>query len=337
VVVAAGQLLLCGDVPPVEAPEDWYREAAAFLQGEEDAAWNAIVTWARRQPGFEELWIDRANHDGWLTLAFSVDADLRQAELVEQFADTAVVAVPVAWTMSDLMVLQQQIGQFFTLQLQPQGMRGFATGIYPQKGVVSAEIGFLKPVWVAAINSRFAGQPVCIDGADPALAPQEGPQQPAGEGWRLLADQDETGKSYWTSIAFDDASYSALWDEARLRGDPPAVDFESEVVLWFGAVHGSSCPRLRLDGVTVAEERSLVHADITMLDAGGPCTADAIPHAYVVAFERARLPAGPFAIQLSVEDPPAGVPEERTVVHVDLKEPGSTAQPDQITRGGAIP
>jgi hypothetical protein len=93
---------------------------------------------------------------------------------------------------------------------------------------------------------------------------------------------------------------------------------------------------MRLDGVVVEPDRRLVHAQLAYLDFG-VCTADAIGHAYVVTLERSLLPEGPFAIQLSAEDPPAGVPEERTVVHVDLSSPGSTAEPDDISRGGAIP
>ena len=62
----------------------------------------------------------------------------------------------------------------------------------------------------------------------------------------------------------------------------------------------------------------------------GACTADANPHAYVVAIARDRLPAGPFAIQLGAADPPAGVPEERTLVAADLTGPGAVATADQV-------
>jgi hypothetical protein len=166
--------------------------------------------------------------------------------------------------------------------------------------------------------------------------PSEGPQPLSGDGWRLLADQDLTGQAYATGIAFDETSYAELWHRVGLSGDAPGVDFESNVVLWFGAVHGSSCPRLRLDDIVVERDRPLVHAQITELDYG-ICTADAAPHAYMVALERKNLPRGPFAIQLGAEDPPAGVPDERTVVGADLSVPGSTATPSDIRTGGQIP
>ncbi len=151
-----------------------------------------------------------------------------------------------------------------------------------------------------------------------SLLPSAGPQQPAGDGWRLLAAQDETGQSYRTGIAFDDQSYETLWAEIGLVGDRPAVDFEAKVAVWFGAVHGSSCPKLRLDGVVADRDAALLFADIVLIDGLMACTADAIPHAYVVAVERSRLPVGPFAIQLDQDGPPPGAPEERTVIDVDL-------------------
>jgi hypothetical protein len=55
-----------------------------------------------------------------------------------------------------------------------------------------------------------------------------------------------------------------------------------------------------------------------------------------VAVDRARLPRGPFAIQVGATDPPAGVPEERTLVTVDLSASGSTATDDQIGTDPAL-
>lgn len=329
---AADALPMCDDVRGPEAAADWYRDATIAMEGEESPGFVTITNWARRQPGFEELWIDRANHNGWLTLAFSHDAEARQHDLIAAgFADNKVVAVGVPWTMAQMEDLRQRVFDLLRLRVRP-----FGASFYPQLGIVRAEIYFLKPDVVEALNSQFAGQPVCIEGVDPSLAPSEGSQQTAGDGWRLLADQDHSGEPYRTAVAYDEASYAELWAAAGVDGERPAVDFRSEIVLWFGAVHGSSCPRMRLDGVVVEPDRRLVHAELTYLDYG-VCTMDAIGHAYVVTLERSLLPEGPFAIQLGAEDPPAGVPEERTIVHVDLSSPGSIAEPDDISRGGAIP
>lgn len=61
-------------------------------------------------------------------------------------------------------------------------------------------------------------------------------------------------------------------------------------------------------------------------DASIRCTAD-ISGAwqFVVALDRARLPAGPFMLQLGPTDPPAGAPKERTVVEIDLSQAGVDA------------
>jgi hypothetical protein len=82
--------------------------------------------------------------------------------------------------------------------------------------------------------------------------------------------------------------------------------------------------------VVVDTERATVHGEFVMPGSPMTCTSDANPEAYVVAIERDRLPDGPFAVQLHAEDPPPGAPEERTLVHVDLREPGSVATDDEI-------
>jgi hypothetical protein len=312
----------CDDVPYISAPASSYVGRPSSLDDEE--AVQQLQSWAAGKPGFEDIWLDRADHDGWITLAFSTQAAQRQDEMRAQFPDIAAVAVSVDWTSAELTQLQQRVVAVF----RPQQAR-FAIGVLPNKGVVSIDLPFLYPDLVALAEQQFAGARVCLSGDDPANAPVEGPQPTGGNGWRLLADEDEVGAAYRTGSAYDDASYQELWRVAGLPGPPAAVDFENEVAIWFGAVHGSSCPRLRLDDVVVDLDRSLVHGTITYLDVG-VCTADAIPHAYVVALDRARLPAGPFAIQLGAEDPPPGATEERTLVDADLSQPGSVARPDQI-------
>ncbi|MEO8626396.1 MAG: hypothetical protein ABI452_06820 [Candidatus Limnocylindrales bacterium] len=321
---------LCDDVAYLEAPAEWYRDSPIYVGNEMDGDIAAIRAWAARQPGYEDIWIDRS-HLGWITVAFSVDAAARQAELTEGFPGVGVVAVAVDWTSAQLERLQLRIVDTFRGEV-----KGFSSGQYPNKGVVSIELPYLEARLVAIAEQNFAGQPVCLSGADPALAPIEGPQPTSGAGWRLLADQDRTGESYRTGIAYDEASYEELWRAARLGGDPPQVEFQTEVAIWFGAVHGSSCPRMRLDGVVMDGVRALVFANLTYLDAGA-CTADAIPHAYVIAVERPRLPHGPFAIQLDAAGPPGGATEERTVVDVDLSRPGSVAQPGEIHGDSSLP
>lgn len=304
----------CDDVPAIAAAPERYGPGKVMA---DEAAVDTIITWAHGQPAFEEIWIDRDQHDGWITIAFSRDALVRQLDIEREFPGLAVVALEVPWTMPELQDLQGKVMRDLQQIVSSSGIR-------PNLGVVSVGIGVLEPARIAQVQAKFGGARVCVEGIDPADAPVEGPQLEGGEGWRLIADQDRVGPPYDTGIAADAEGYAALWAEIGLPGEPAAVDFETEVAIWFGAVHGSSCPRLRLDDVVVDVERALVYSAMTRFEIGG-CTADAIGHAYVVAVARSKLPHGPFTIQLQSEDPPAGViDQERTIVDVDLTLPGST-------------
>lgn len=315
----ASTLPFCEEVPQITAPAEYFRDEPIYVANEMPD--NDMRAWASTKPGFEGLWIDR-DHHGWLTLAFSQDAAVRQEELEAEFPEVGAVAVHVDWTMAELEAIEERIRPLLA-------EIAISFGISVNKGVVSLYIGPLTPERIGAVEEHFAGERVCVGGIDPALLPPNGPQQPAGEGWRLLADADGVGPAYRTGIAFDDASYAALWTTSRLNTDRPLVDFQSEVVIWFGAVTGSSCTNIRLDDVVVNHDMAVVYAEIVNLDFGG-CTDDIHSHAYVVALERPRLPSGPFAIQLSADGPPRGAPEERTVVDVDLSQPGSIAQPGEV-------
>ena len=307
-------------MPAVTAPAEAYRDTPVYVGNEMPV--DEIREWAVRQPGYQEIWIDR-DHHGWVTVAFSEDAAARQRDLETEFPGVGVVAVQVDWTTAELDALQQRVHEAL-----PADIAG-STGTLVTQGVVMVGVGVLTPERVAAVEEHFAGQRVCLDGIDAADAPAPGPQQAAGNGWRLLATEP-TGQTYRTGIAWDDASLEPLWASAGVSAPIPAVDFETEVVIWFGAVYGSSCPDLRLDDVVIDGARRLIHAEIVLVDAAMGCTADANPRAYLVAVERSRLPPPTFSIQLGAEDPPGGVPEERTLVDADLRAPRSVAVAEQV-------
>lgn len=313
----------CEQVQPLSAPADWYRDEPIYVGNEMPV--EELRAWAEDKPGFEELWIDR-DHRGWVALAFSEQAELRQQELTEQFPDVGAVVVPVDWTMEELELLRDEVIGAFREE-------GIGSGIRPDTGIVTVEFAVLTDERRAAVAEQFGGRRVCVAGRDPSEVPSAGPQPEAGDGWRLLADEKRKGEAYRTWIATDDGSYAELWEEIGLTGPRPAVDFDREVVIWFGAVFGSSCPHLRLDDVVVDDGQALVHGEIVNVDPGVACTADANPHAYVVAVEREKLPTGPFRIQLGADHPPRGAPEEATYVDVDLSTPGAAAEADQVRSG----
>ena len=324
-----GGLVHCDDLVPVNAPDEAYRETPIYVANEQPI--EAVQAWAATKPGYEGIWIDR-DRQGWITVAFSQDADAWGEELARAFPDVGVVAVPVEWTAAELSLLQARVVEELGGQLQ-----SYTVGSSLLTGYVTVGLGVLTPERLALVAEGFGGERVCVDGADPADAPAPGPQQLAGDGWRLLADEPRIGHPYRTGIAADESAYLDLWTGLGLPGEPPDVDFEREVVIWFGAVFGSSCPELRLERVVVDHEAALVYAEIVLAEVYAACRLNANPRAYVVAVERATLPAGPFAIQLDADGPPAGAPEERTLVHVDLTAPGATLGPGDAGLDPGLP
>ncbi|HEX6221368.1 MAG TPA: hypothetical protein VF115_09755 [Acidimicrobiia bacterium] len=311
----------CADLSPISADPSLYRDTPKYVGNEMPV--DEVRRWATQHRGFEGIWIDR-DHNGWVTVAFSQDAEQRQADVQQEFPDDGVVVVSVDWTEEQLMELQERVIDELTGVVDVAGV-----GSPTNYGVVSVFINVLTEEAIAEVESRFAGEPLCVEGKDPADAVAPGPQPDGGDGWRLILAERGVGEVYRTGIAWDQTSLLDLMESIPGLGDTDFdVDFESEVVVWFGAVYGSSCPNLRLDDVIV--ERNTVYPMIVNPDNPGACTDDANPYTFMVGVDRDRLPGPPFHIQLGPADPPPGVPEERTVVHADLREPGTTAGADEV-------
>jgi hypothetical protein len=164
----------CEDVPLISAPAHLYAGSPIYVGNEMPT--DEIRSWAASKPGFEDIWIDRDNH-GWITLAFSRDAEARQAELRDRFPDAGAVVVAVGWTKAQLEALQQDVHRRLPFVT--------GSGIQPQRGVVTVFIGPLTDDRVAAVQAAFGGRRICIEGIDPALLPPEGPQAQSGDGWRF--------------------------------------------------------------------------------------------------------------------------------------------------------
>jgi hypothetical protein len=315
-----GRIPACEEVAVIAAPSDWYRDRPVYVGGDQPV--RQVRAWARRQPGFQELWLDN-DRFGWITLAFTADAAARQAALEAEFPDVGAVAVEVPTSSAELNALQRQAHRL----LERAGLEFAGTGSSVTQWMVELYVNASDERVTEAV-APLAAERICL--SDTGVPTPEGPQPTAGDGWRLLGDE-LVGETYRTGIATNEDQYDELWRQVGMTAERPAVDFTNEVVVWFGAVYGSSCP-IRLDDVVIdaGGERGLVHADTVSPGSTGACTADANPHAYVVAIERDGLPAGPFAIQLGPDDPPIGVPEERTLVDADLSRPDAVATADQI-------
>jgi hypothetical protein len=319
-VAVSGAFPICADLPVLEAPADWYRDRPVYV-GEEPPV-GRVRKWARGQPGYQEMWLDWDNF-GWVTLAFTEDVEAREAELEAEFPDVGAVAVEVPTTKAELNGLQRRVHQL----LVDAGIDFGGSGYDPTRWVVTVFVNAADPRLAAAL-AAVADERICLE--DAGVPVPEGPQPVGGDGWRLVGDE-LVGDVYRTGIATDDEQYAALWSQAGMTAQRPAVDFTSEVVVWFGAVYGSSCP-IRVDDVVVDIQHRpvLVYPLIVVPGGDDMCTDDANPHAYVVAIERGRLPVGAFATQLGPEDPPPGAPEERTLVNTDLSSPGAVATAEEI-------
>jgi hypothetical protein len=307
------------DLELLAADPSYYRDEPVYVGNEMPT--DEVRAWAAAQPAYEDIWIDR-ERNGWLSVGFSAGTAERQADLEREFPGVGVVAVAVEHGSAALDAVFQEAFAIATAAGLPAG-----GGVSVPHGRASVYVGVLDAPTLE-LFAAFAGRPVCFEGVDPADVIPDGPQPTAGDGWRLLGSE-RSGEAYRTGVATDDDQYAALWATAGITGDRPAVDFGSEIVVWFGAVYGSSCP-IRMDDVVVDRKAALVHGTFVVPGANLACTDDANPEAYVVAIGRDRLPDGPFAVQLGPNDPPRGVPEERTLVAVGLSEPGSTARDDQI-------
>lgn len=303
----------------ISADPDVYRDEPVYVGNDQPT--EAVRSWAEQQPGFVDIWIDRANN-GWIGVGFTSDVGQRQADLETEFPGVGVAAVKVEHTMEELDALRNEV--FAVMSANGIAIQG---GGGVPNGEVDAYVGVLDEATLEPF-ADFAGDPVCFDGVDPEDAVIDGPQPTEGDGWRLLT-VEQTGPSRSTGVATDAEQYAALWNFTGVTAEQPEIDFDTEIVIWFGAVYGSGC-EIRMDDVVFDLEQSIVHGDFVTPGNPGVCNEDANPEAYLVAVERTALPVGPFSVQLSSQDPQNEAPDERTVVDADLSERGAIATDEQI-------
>lgn len=315
----------CADVPRIRADEALYRDEPIYGNAEELRG--EVHPWAADQPGFVELGLDR-ERNGWITIwVKGADVDALQEQVTQRWPGEGIVVVEVPWTTAELEALRTEVRE----ALRKAGVRPGGSALLPHYGVAEIGLGVITPE-AEEVLADFAGRPLCVDGIPADQAPEDKEQPTAGQGWRLLGE-GLTGEPYRTTVATTGEQLEEMWRTAGLDGDPAEVDWESEIAVWFGAVYGSGCP-VRMDGVVV--EGDLLHADLVVPGELYGCHDDANPHAFVVAVARELLPEGPFRVQLEARDPYPGAPEERTMVDVDLRGPGSTATDEQVHTDPAL-
>ncbi len=301
----------------------FYRDTPKYVGNEMPT--EAVREWASQYPDFVDIWIDR-DHNGWVSAGFTDDVADRQAELEEVFPDDGVVAVHLDWTEADLVALERRVAGELGDEIEILG-----TSVDPLRGFVNVVIPVLDDQSLRTIADTLPGERICVEGLEPKDVVPPGPQPEGGDGWRLLYEQDEVGDVYRAGIAWDQESLATMLADIPGLGEVDIeVDFENEVVIWFGAVHGSSCPNLRLDDVVV--DGDSVHGLIVNTDNALACTSDAIPHTYLVGVERGLLPAPPF--YLALDDQGYG---DRLRIDADLRESGGVADRGQVSPDSTTP
>lgn len=260
---------------------EWF----AFQEGN-DATITEVRALIGDEPWFSEVFIDHVHRAVGVTVDDSVDVAEVQARLDDEIGDGATRVVGAARSEEELAEVQAVVVAY----LDDLGVRYAGTGSFGLQNVVRVDLEVLDPELIAGLAAAVSPGTVCVTGADPDDVVPEGPQPQAGDGWRLLADEPGIGMAYATGAATDQAGYEALWVEIGLPGEPPAVDFATEVVLWLGPAVSGSCPEIRLDDVVLDDATATVRPEIVLIGGNRSCTGDANPHAYVVAYERSRLP-----------------------------------------------
>ena len=311
---------LCEDVPDLAAPPEAYRDEPVYDWDE--APIDEVEAWAKDQPGYGGILIDY-KRNGWITVAFTQDAEVRQRDLEEEFAGVGVVAVPVGRTTAELDALVDRVDKELPPLLESHGFDAHMAGVFMHKWTVFLTSVVLTEDLRGEIERRFSGEPLCVDGLDPATVPPLGPQPSGGDGWLLLSEGRGLDGPGRISLVTDAASFAERW--ASRDAPVPEVDFEKNVVIAFVAVVSSSCPDVRLDDVVA--EGFVVRAKLVDPVPQFECTEDAVPHSFVVALERSRLRSGPFTIELPDHWwSSGGELAERLMVDADLSEPGAVAE-----------
>jgi len=75
----------------------------------------------------------------------------------------------------------------------------------------------------------------------------------------VLVEGAQVGDIYTTGLAGDAAAFADLWHGLGLVGTPPVIDFNSRVVLYFGAVESSSCPLGPMEGLVYNHGNESIH------------------------------------------------------------------------------
>ncbi len=260
---------------------------------------------------FGGLYIDDQSQ-GTIVMLFTDNLEQHEAAVIEIWPRVTVQGV--RFSEAQLRALQDRLGREL---FGADGIELLSTSVDIYANQVQVALKADDPDMEARLEAAHPGM------LDASVYPPAGPwaNVETGPGWRLLAVGDTRAEAYTVRAAVDASEWAALWATLGLKGDLPAVDLETEVVVSFGHGQSQSCPELRLDEVRI--EDGVVFSVTSDPIAPRGCNLDLSAAAvFVVAIDRSALPGAGFRLQLDDTGSP-GCTEEcgfTPVLDVELGE-----------------
>jgi hypothetical protein len=159
----------------------------------------------------------------------------------------------------------------------------------------------VNPRWLLAGFSLLLALAACEEapGDDPG-APGNGNDELEFD-YELIASEKTLPPDTFDNVielAENQSEFENLWQEFRFSESPPDVDWEVQVVFFFGTGESGTCP-LHLMDVRYDPEERLVTAEVDEdLPPDAVCTDDWTPRAFVVAVSADPLAGDDLSAQL---------------------------------------
>jgi hypothetical protein len=273
-------------------PEDTPAPPRIGPDGPEPPDVSGLVAYGNRHSDtFGGLYLDRPG-GGRVVMLFTADLEEHQVAVNEILPGTQVRQV--RYTEAALTALLESLD---FEALEAEGIQMVSASLDTIGNRVTLDVKSNDPTVEARLELAHGGR------LDVTVYPVPGEWANAseGEGWRLLASGEGSGlEAFIVRAATTAAEWDELWDAVGLEVERPAVDLSDEIVVSFGHGIGSSCPELRLDGVTI--EGGVVYSETSDPLAPRACTDDLAGAAvFVVALDRDALPADGLTLRLCAE------------------------------------
>lgn len=198
---------------------------------------------------------------------------------------------------------------------------------------------------VARVPVLLVAVALVLLGCDEPAPRRSAPQTPEPAEAEVVVDEatlpvDEAYE--FAAVAPEPEELTRQWRRFRLTGDPPDVDFDTQVVIFVGFGESGSCP-YEHGGVEIdAVEKRVSFIDGA--DGAAACTDDYNPRTLGLTIDRTLLPDGVFQVQppngaaVSVAAKRAEMPpqEEPDVVSATISEVYVALDPEPVATDGQL-